>query len=108
MNILDNAIDAISCIEPDSEKIIRISTGLKQIDHIQSVSIRFENSGPAIPDDQIRKIFDPFFTTKDPGKGVGLGMSISYNIIREHKGNLSVYNKDNRVVFEVILPVNGD
>jgi C4-dicarboxylate-specific signal transduction histidine kinase len=105
MNILDNAIDALTDTGEGSAHMIRISTSVTDIDNEKFVMIVIENSGPAVPDHQIRKLFDPFFTTKEPGRGVGLGLSISYNIIREHRGNLSVFNRNGMVVFEVRLPV---
>jgi len=105
MNILDNAIDAVSVPGNDREKVIRITISGREMGEQEFVSVRFENSGPPIDNENIRKIFDPFFTTKDPGKGLGLGMTVSYNIIREHKGTLSVFNREDMVVFEVLLPV---
>lgn len=107
MNILDNAFDALSSSGHIREKLIKISISNKEIGQTEHVSVRFENSGPPIENGNIRKIFDPFFTTKEPGKGVGLGMTVSYNIIREHNGSLSVFNRDDMVVFEVLLPVTG-
>lgn len=108
MNIVDNAIDAVSDKEKPSKEIIKIGIRKKDVREQAFVSICFENSGTPIPSDHVRKIFDPFFTTKDPGKGVGLGMSISYNIIREHGGMLTVNNKDGMVQFEVLLPIAND
>jgi len=56
--------------------------------HNRYVEIRFTDTGKGIPEKDINKIFDPFFTTKRPGKGVGLGLSISHGIIKAHHGTI--------------------
>ncbi len=94
MNVLANAIDAFEDIShnQDSQQIgyqptITISTEIQD----DRVIIRFADNGMGIPPDIQSQIFDPFFTTKAVGKGTGMGMSISYQIITEkHGGQLSV------------------
>jgi two-component system, NtrC family, sensor kinase len=54
------------------------------------VTMAFEDTGVGIPEENLRKIFDPFFTTKDPGKGTGLGMAVTYSIVRRHGGRVDV------------------
>jgi signal transduction histidine kinase len=53
-------------------------------------SFQVTDTGEGIPQNIITKIFDPFFTTKDVGKGSGLGLSITYGIMEQHSGNISV------------------
>lgn len=58
------------------------------------IEIRLTDEGPGIPEDCLDKIFDPFFTTKPPGEGTGLGLSLSFGIVQEHGGHLSVRNRE--------------
>jgi len=62
------------------------------------------NSGPSIPEKDLKHLFDPFFSSRDPGAGVGLGLSISYMIIKEHGGLLEVSNEDEMVRCDATCP----
>jgi signal transduction histidine kinase/ligand-binding sensor domain-containing protein len=98
MNVISNAIDAIV-----DKGEIKIST--KLIDNKCVISIK--DNGIGIEDDLLTKIFDPFFTTKKVGKGVGLGLSITYGIILEHNGNIDVNSKVGKgTEFIISLPIN--
>ncbi len=69
------------------------------------VEIKVADNGNGIPQKLIDKIFQPFFTTKPTGKGTGLGLSLSYDIVKAHKGNLSVVTKENEgTTFTMTLP----
>jgi two-component system NtrC family sensor kinase len=63
--------------------------------------------GEGIPPDALTHIFEPFFTTKDVGKGTGLGLAVTYGIIRDHGGWIAVESKPNEgATFNVFLPRN--
>lgn len=94
MNILSNALDALEekhAQDPAFVPAIDITTQVKFPDRI---AIHFTDNGPGIPEAVQRRLFDPFFTTKPVGKGTGLGMSISYQIVVEKHGG-SLYCKSN-------------
>jgi two-component system NtrC family sensor kinase len=70
------------------------------------IEITFSDTGMGIQEENLEKIFDPFFTTKDTGHGVGLGLAISYGIIKEHGGTISVESEVGRgTTFVVRIPV---
>ncbi len=80
LNILTNAVQAI-----DETGKIAVSTKVEKDD----ILIQISDNGTGISKENIKKVTDPFYTTKDPGEGIGLGLSITYNIIKEHKGSIS-------------------
>ena len=96
-NIIANAIDAM-----DGEGTIKIST--RQVD--DWIYVEIEDSGPGIPEDVRQRLFSPFFTTKPMGKGTGLGLNISFNIIQKHKGTIDVSSKPGQTRFSVRLPLD--
>jgi two-component system, NtrC family, sensor kinase len=73
--------------------------------HNGSVEVEVADTGGGIPRDHIHKIFDPFFTTKPGGRGTGLGLSVSYGIIKEHSGKIDVRSTPGRgTSFHVEFP----
>ena len=81
MNLLVNAAQAIS-----RDGVITIRTGMEK----GRVRIDVSDNGAGIARQDLQRIFDPFFTTKPVGLGTGLGLSVSYSIIRKHGGEISV------------------
>ena len=70
------------------------------------VEIRVKDNGNGIPQKIIDKIFQPFFTTKPTGQGTGLGLSLSYDIIKAHGGEIKVQTKEGEgSEFIIQLPV---
>ncbi|RLB22391.1 MAG: hypothetical protein DRG73_06995 [Deltaproteobacteria bacterium] len=101
LNIISNAWDAM---EGCSKKVLAIQTDLDKKG--KQVQIRLSDTGIGMKRDQIEQIFNPFFTTKDSGKGIGLGLSISYRIIEAHQGKIEVKSELNKgTTFIVTLPV---
>jgi two-component system, NtrC family, sensor kinase len=69
------------------------------------VEIKVTDNGNGIPQKILDKIFQPFFTTKPTGQGTGLGLSLSYDIVKAHGGELKVENeKDNGATFVITIP----
>lgn len=100
LNILVNAAQAI---EENGE--IKIKTWNEN----DLVKIAISDNGSGIPEDIREKIFEPFFTTKDVGKGTGLGMSISYDIIKEHQGQIKIDSAIGQgTTFTIELPVDRE
>lgn len=97
LNIISNGIDAIA----DKGEITITTKNLGS-----NISISIKDNGMGIRDEVKAKIFDPFYTTKDVGKGIGLGLSITYGIINEHKGTIKVESSVGEGTnFEITLPV---
>jgi signal transduction histidine kinase len=99
MNMLLNAIHAIT--PPGRIEVATRSNG-------DVVEIVFSDTGQGIPGEHIHKIFDPFFTTKDAFKGTGLGLAVSYGIIKKHGGEIEVASEIGKgTTFTVRLPIHG-
>jgi C4-dicarboxylate-specific signal transduction histidine kinase len=70
--------------------------------------VTFIDNGHGIPPEHLEHIFEPFFTTKPVGKGTGLGLAVSYRLVRNHGGQLEAENVDNGTKFTVYLPKAED
>jgi len=99
LNMLMNARQAMD----GREGRVHITTGYFSQDNL--ARIVFEDNGQGIPEYIQDRIFDPFFSTKRTGEGTGLGLSVSYGIIREHGGEISVQSRPgNGTRFVIDLP----
>ena len=90
MNLIGNAIDALAG-RPDGMLAVTVTTSGTASNG--TVTVTVEDNGPGIGEADLPKIFDPFFTTKEVGKGLGLGLSISYNIIHDFGGSIRAENR---------------
>ncbi len=97
LNLINNSIDAVRNL---SNKWIDVQ--LKE--DIDFVELKFSDSGSGINKDIVNKIFQPFVTTKAPGKGTGIGLSISHGIIANHGGKIFVDTTSANTCFVIILP----
>ncbi len=103
LNLLLNAADAVG-----GRGNIWVETALESPWEAQpaAVRVRVRDDGPGVAPEHLDRIFDPFFTTKDVGRGTGLGLSVSYGIVRQHGGVLTVSSAPTGgAQFDVLLPI---
>jgi two-component system NtrC family sensor kinase len=97
LNLFMNAKDSMP-----SGGMVEIRTA----SHNGSVEIEITDTGSGIPHENLQRIFDPFFTTKSMGRGTGLGLSVSYGIIKEHAGKVDVRSTQGKgTSFRLEFPV---
>ena len=106
MNLLMNAKQAMA-----GQGQIQISTGHDSFRN--EVTIVVADTGSGIPAEISNKIFDPFFTTKPTGQGTGLGLSVSYGIIKDHHGEIELQSTPGKgstftITFPVTLEEQGE
>ncbi|MBC7873713.1 MAG: hypothetical protein H7Y01_06950, partial [Ferruginibacter sp.] len=106
LNLITNAFYAVT--EKKTEQpngygpMVSVST--KKIG--DKVQLSVKDNGKGIPQKVIDKIFQPFFTTKPTGQGTGLGLSLSYDIVKAHGGEINVNTTENEgTEFAIILPI---
>jgi two-component system NtrC family sensor kinase len=98
LNLLLNAFDAMDK-DPAEVKVTTRKAG-------DSIFVTVTDNGKGIPADRLTRIFEPFYTTKAPGRGTGLGLSVSHRIVKQHGGHIRVESKVGiGSEFTVILPV---
>jgi signal transduction histidine kinase/ligand-binding sensor domain-containing protein len=106
LNLINNAFYAVSSkslAAKNSGYKPRVVVQTKKVDKL--IEIRIQDNGNGIPEEIVNKIFQPFFTTKPTGQGTGLGLSLSYDIVKAHGGELKVETKEGKgSVFIVTIP----
>jgi len=101
MNLISNAVAAM---ENRPDAVLTIATGLST--RRNGISVEFQDTGVGIPERDYSRLFEPFFTTKKDGKGVGLGLSVVYGIVKEHGGSIYVDSREGLGAnFRVYLPL---
>jgi PAS domain S-box-containing protein len=103
LNLLLNAEQAILEVKPQGRIIVR--TRLSPDGNFACADV--VDDGPGVAPDALPHVFEPFFTTKVVGSGTGLGLSVSYGILEEHGGRLSVQSRRGETTFSVELPVGA-
>ncbi len=102
VNILINAVDAIAENEPNKIKKISVESDIDE----DYVTIIFNDTGKGIPEENLTKVFEPFYTTKKEGKGTGLGLWVSYGIIKSFQGDIKVESTLKKgTTFTITLPI---
>jgi PAS domain S-box-containing protein len=99
INLITNARDAMAKKGGESKITLRVTESNKRV-HIMS-----EDTGGGIPEDVMPRIFEPFYTTKEMGEGTGLGLSVSYGIIRDMNGTIIAENTDHGARFTITFPI---
>jgi signal transduction histidine kinase len=100
-NIIDNAIDALAA---GGGGVITLATRANKSGGNDEIAVEISDDGPGIPAQALPRIFEAFYTTKGT-KGTGLGLHISYNIVRKHGGRIAVESQPGGTRFTVLLPV---
>lgn len=99
LNLFINAVQAMG-----DGGLLKVIAGLDE--ESVAVKVKIIDTGVGIPKENIPHLFEPFFTTKPPGEGTGLGLSVTYGIIKKHGGNIEVESVPGQgTTFTVTLPV---
>jgi two-component system, NtrC family, sensor kinase len=102
LNLVTNAVQAVAGLEPEKPRGITLST----IGSNGEAVLRVRDTGPGVPQHLAPYLFTPFFTTKGPGEGTGLGLSLSYGLVKAHGGALTYEAPPNGgAEFRVTLPL---
>ena len=106
LNLLNNAFYAVREKKkqgaPEYEAQVSITTRLLA----HQVEIAIKDNGTGVPAKLLDKIYQPFFTTKPTGEGTGLGLSLSYDIVKAHGGEIKINSKEGEFAeFKIYLPI---
>lgn len=102
-------LNAQQAMDEGGELKIRATNVIEKNKEIKYIKIQFIDQGKGIKKENLKKIFDPFFTTKTTTNGTGLGLSVSYKIIRTHNGTIEVESEEGKgTTFTLVLPVAGN
>ncbi|CAN5455621.1 hypothetical protein BH10BAC2_BH10BAC2_25410 [soil metagenome] len=106
LNLITNAFYAVTEKKEKSDTSYKPTVSVSTKKTNDKVLINITDNGNGIPQNILDKIFQPFFTTKPTGHGTGLGLSLSYDIIKAHSGELKVETKEGEfTAFIILLPV---
>ena len=100
--LLNLLVNAESAMEAAEIRHLNVTTQRKQ----GAVEIVISDTGHGMPESVLERVFEPFFTTKAPGEGTGLGLSVSYGIIQQHEGTITVDSTPEMgTTFTILLPL---
>jgi signal transduction histidine kinase len=94
LNLINNAFYAVDEKKKSGVENYEPTVSLSTKKEKDKVEIKVKDNGNGIPQKVLDKIFQPFFTTKPTGQGTGLGLSLSYDIVKAHGGELKVETKE--------------
>jgi two-component system NtrC family sensor kinase len=103
LNLITNAVQAVGSLPAGRPRKIVVATARSE----QQAVLRVRDTGPGVAPQNASSLFTPFFTTKAPGQGTGLGLSLSYGLVKSHEGELS-YDPplEGGAEFRVVLPLH--
>jgi PAS domain S-box-containing protein len=102
LNLVTNAVQAVAALKPGRPRGITLSTIRSNYEAV----LRVRDTGPGVPKHLAPYLFTPFFTTKGPGEGTGLGLSLSYGLVKAHGGALTYEpSPEGGAEFRVTLPL---
>lgn len=108
LNILMNAADAMADTQESHSHENPNTLTVASANKDGFIELSFADTGPGIPPEEIDRVFDPFYTTKEPGRGTGLGLSVTYKIIEETGGTIHVESTVGKgTTFTVRIPLHG-
>jgi two-component system NtrC family sensor kinase len=104
LNLLTNAVHAVSDLPAECPRRIRLTTGQSGA----TATLAVGDSGAGVPAALVPQLFTPFFTTKGPGQGTGLGLSVSYGLVEAHGGRIAYHSSaEGGAEFTVTLPLHA-
>lgn len=102
-NLVSNAIEAVKALNC-SGKCIRIKGTIFKGNDEEWLLLEVQDNGLGVSEESRDRVFDPFYTTREPGKGLGLGLSISKTLVEEHGGELDFQSKLGETIFMMKVP----
>ena len=106
LNLYNNAFYAVSEKKKQQAENYEPTVSIKTKKLDGKIEVSVKDNGNGIPENIVDKIFQPFFTTKPIGQGTGLGLSLSYDIVKAHGGEMKVETKESEgSEFIVQLPI---
>jgi two-component system, NtrC family, sensor kinase len=105
--VLNLVLNGAEATQSRAERRLAVRT--RRAQNGAAVALSVQDNGEGVRPENLSRIFDPFFTTKPEGKGVGLGLAVSYGIVEAHGGDIAVVSKPGEgATFTVTLPVSGN
>ncbi|MCP4650209.1 MAG: GHKL domain-containing protein [PVC group bacterium] len=106
LNLINNAKDAIESLDSSEGGELRVNTELSE--NGKNIVVKFEDTGCGISPDKLENVFNPFYTTKSPDKGMGMGLSIVYRVVEQHKGTVGVASEEGKgTSFTITFPLQS-